>query len=104
MDDDLPAKRQPRGNCIRISLPGEKQQLEDNQADCPYVCRTAKKWEDFLSEQQLNLEEQERTQKDRQGKRQPSGPVLVGPGRGCAGKGDRAILPGRSRGFDSDTH
>jgi len=54
---------------VRVPVRGEKQQLEDKK----HTVQTAaahQKSKDFLAEQQLNLEEQERTEEDRRGKRQ----------------------------------
>jgi hypothetical protein len=57
VNDDLSAKGKPGNKSVRVSVPGEKQHLEDKHAHGPYGWSTTKKWKDFLSEQQLNLEE-----------------------------------------------
>ena len=77
MNDELPAKRKPRRNSMRIPVPGEKQQLEDKQAHCPYAWRPTEKWQDLFSEQQFNLEEQKRAYKNSEGESQLPGHVTV---------------------------
>ena len=104
VNDDLRPKGKPRGKSVRVPVRGEKQQLEDKHAHCPYGCSTTKKSKDFLGEQQLNLEEQKRTEEDRHGKRQRSSPAAVGLHRGRTGNKDGEILPGHGRSFDSATH
>ncbi len=77
MNDELPAKRNPRGNSMRVPVPGEKQQLEDKQAHCPYAWRPTEKWQDLFSEQQFNLEQQKRAYKNSEGESQLPGHVTV---------------------------
>ena len=43
MSDDLPANGKPRGKSMRIPITGEKQQLEDKNADRPNRGCAAKK-------------------------------------------------------------
>jgi hypothetical protein len=104
VNDDLPAKGKPHRKSVRVPVPGEKQQLENKDAHCPYGWRTTKKWKDFLAEQQLNLKEQKRTEEDRHGKRQLSSREAIRPHRGCTGDNDGVILPRHARNFDSDIH
>ena len=104
MNDNLRPKWKPRGKSVRVPVRGEKQQLEDQHAHSPNGCRTTKKSKDFLTKQQLNLEEQERTEEDRRGKRQRSSPGTFRSCRGRTGKKDCVILWGHGRSLDSDTH
>src|SRR6266852_965496 len=104
VNDDLPPKRKPRGKPVRVPVRGEKQQLEDKHAHRPNGCRTTKKSKDFLAEQQLNLEEQKRTEEDRRGKRQRSSPATVRSRRGRTGNKTCVILSGHDRSLDGDTH
>ncbi len=89
---------------MRVPVRGEKQQLEDQHAHSPNGCRTAKKPKDFLAEQQLNLEEQKRTEEDRRGKRQRSNPTSVRSRRGRTGNKDCLILWGHDESLDGDIH
>ena len=56
VNDDLATKGKPLGKHMRVPVPREKQQLEDKHTHCPYGWRATKKWKEFLSENQLNLE------------------------------------------------
>src|SRR5579864_7149801 len=102
MNKHLPANREPGGEAMRVSVAGEKQQLEDKHAGGPYGRRTAEKWKQLLAQQQLHLEDQERAEEDRRGKRKLSSAVARLKLR-CGGN-DFALRPRDDRSFDDGTH
>jgi len=71
-----------------VPVRGEKQQLEDKETHTVKRLRTTKKSKDFLAEQQLNLEEQERTEEDRRANANGLAPLPSGPAAGRTGNKD----------------
>ena len=69
MNEDLPAEGGPLGQSMRISVPGEKQPLENKHANRSNGRSASEKRQDLLSEQQLDLEDEKRAGEDRDSKR-----------------------------------
>src|SRR4029077_10179938 len=102
MNDHLLANRKAGRKSMRIAVPREEQQLEDQHARRPNGGRAAEKWGELFPQQQLNLEKQKRAEEDGQGKGKVISPASVGPHLGCGGN-DFVFPRGRGRNLDGCT-
>ena len=104
MNDNLLSDGKRCGQQMSVSVPGEEQQLEYQDTDGPYGRGAAENRKDFLAEQQLHLEEQERTQENPQSERQLSNTVIAALRVRSTANCGRAIAQRNGRSFHSETH
>src|SRR5207302_7675309 len=64
----LRARLEVTGNQVRVGITREQDQLKKQHASRPYPGASSEPWQNVFADQWLHLEEQERSQEDRQRK------------------------------------